>query len=746
MAEQPGYRLEVPLSGSWRHGEWTVRVHGRADGVFGIGPGPDAWQVEEVKTGSGPLTPGSQRARAYAFQAALYGWLLERETGRPTEVSLIWLGSGEDPVRIPVAWEPSELEAKIARALDECLALAEKREEQRIRRAAAEPKAPHASWRPGQQELVRATREALEAGEHLLVHAPTGTGKTAAVLFPVVRFALAQDRRVIFATGRRTQQRLPLATLRAMAPEGLPFAVQLHSKAALCVTGALCCHERACSLAGDPEGRGPRHLEELLEEGVLAAERLFSSGRDAGVCPYALAHAASHEVPITVCDYHHVVHPMARLAERTGGDPFEGAILVIDEFHQILERAREAGSATLGSALLRKAAERCALGCEPRHREGRDLCEALLARISELAAEAGLAELPAPSTGEEAWIPYDPPLEDLGALQEQLAALQTAELLTVGRVDGEPGPLFEVAMTLERLLRQPVARDDVFLVGAGPDGPALRRFEVDPAPRLAPRFARCHSVIGLSATLEPAELHRDGLGLARDRCRIVRVPSPFPLDAQRIVIDPSVDTSFRARGRHLKGIARRIAAFAEAVPGNTLAVLPSHELLARVRELLPPGCYLLEAQSPEDSEAERARRLGLLEVREDVLLLAVAGGLYTEGVDLAGDRLRGVVVVGPCVPPPTVERRLLVAHFDEQCDRGAEAVYAVPGMNRVVQAAGRLLRTPEDRGVVALLGRRFLREPYRSLLPEDWLAGGSPEDRVGDPAEVARTFFAEPGL
>jgi hypothetical protein len=116
MAEQPGYRLEVPLAGSFSHGEWTVLVHGRADGVFGIGGGPEAWRVEEVKTGFGPLVPGSRRARAYALQAALYGWLLQRETGLPTEATVIWLAGGEEPERIPVRWSPVELVARTRRS------------------------------------------------------------------------------------------------------------------------------------------------------------------------------------------------------------------------------------------------------------------------------------------------------------------------------------------------------------------------------------------------------------------------------------------------------------------------------------------------------------------------------------------------------------------------------------------------------------------------------------------------------
>jgi Rad3-related DNA helicase len=128
-----------------------------------------------------------------------------------------------------------------------------------------------------------------------------------------------------------------------------------------------------------------------------------------------------------------------------------------------------------------------------------------------------------------------------------------------------------------------------------------------------------------------------------------------------------------------------------------------------------------------------------------VLLLAVAGGVFAEGIDYPGEGLRGIAVVGPCLPAPDLERQLLESEYAERFDRGFDYTYAIPGMTRLVQGAGRLIRSERDTGVIALLGRRLLREPYRSLLPESWLQGRSPEELVGDPAEVARRFFSGQG-
>jgi Rad3-related DNA helicase len=203
-----------------------------------------------------------------------------------------------------------------------------------------------------------------------------------------------------------------------------------------------------------------------------------------------------------------------------------------------------------------------------------------------------------------------------------------------------------------------------------------------------------------------------------------------------------VTTAEKSRARETPRIARRLAALSDAVPGNCLALFPSHAFLEAVRTALPPLARRVRAQARSDGEPERSAHVDALRHADDVLLLAVAGGALAEGVDYAGARLSAVAIVGPCLPAVDAHRALLEEHYAEEFERGFELAYAVPGMIRVVQSAGRLLRTETDRGVIALLDRRFLREPYASLLPDDWLAGREPEALVGNPAKVAREFFA----
>jgi DNA excision repair protein ERCC-2 len=269
----------------------------------------------------------------------------------------------------------------------------------------------------------------------------------------------------------------------------------------------------------------------------------------------------------------------------------------------------------------------------------------------------------------------------------------------------------------------------------------------DPSRRLGAVLDRCHSVIGLSATLTPTEFHRDLLGLDGERSAAIAIPSCFPPENQRVVIDTSVTTRWRDRSREAPRIARRIAGFSDQVPGHCLVLFPSYAFLAEVAAQLPTTGKTLVRQGREDHR--EGREAILRELRDPraspMLLLAVAGGVFAEGIDCPGESLRGIAVVGPCLPPPDLERRLLEGEYDERFDRGFDYAYAIPGMTRVVQGAGRLIRSERDTGVVALLGRRFLREPYRGLLPDAWLRDRPPEELQGDPAAVAREFFSDQG-
>jgi len=265
----------------------------------------------------------------------------------------------------------------------------------------------------------------------------------------------------------------------------------------------------------------------------------------------------------------------------------------------------------------------------------------------------------------------------------------------------------------------------------------------DPSRFLGAVINRAHAAIGLSATLSPPEFYTGLLGFAAGRTAFVEIPNPFPAGNRRVVIDATVETAYHRRQLNYDRIAERLAGFAEAVPGNCLALFPSYAFLSEVTGRMRLGAKRLFVQRQADTDREREALLATLRqaVLGDVLLVAVAGGAFAEGVDYPGDMLRAVAVVGPCLPAVTLERHLLKAYYQERFERGFEYAFVVPGMTRVVQAAGRLIRSPHDTGIIALFDQRFLASPYCKHLPADWLPEEGPGDLVGDPAAAAAEFF-----
>lgn len=717
----------MPLHETLVHRGWTVTLHGRADGVRAEEAG---WRVEELKSGeSNPLWP---------LQAALYARMLERARGGPVRAELVRLG-GAAPTREPVELGPDAVERALRTALDAVLGALERRSAALAAgRAAAEAvRFPFSALRPGQGEIVARVERALAERELLLLEAATGSGKTAAVLTPAVRFALATGRRLVVLTASTLQQHLAVETLRRIAPGRLQLAVRLRAKARMCARGDLLCHESICACAAGYAAKraaGALVARAFDVHGLALPDPIFTLGVSAEACPYELQLDAAREAPVTVCDLNYAIDPAVALPELRDPAQLRDTIFVADEAHQLPDRARAALSVSLGGGLLRDAAAAGALGSGALHRELRALAEALRARLAETVADAGVVP-----GGDFA--PHEPPEEALSELSEAFGALALAAARSLaGAPAGPLAPLFALAFQLQRFLA-PHGPGFVSLAGTSDGEPALERFCRDPAPALGRWFAGCHAWIGCSATLSPPELYAGSLGLARERAAHARIPGADRSAQRAVVIDAGVTTSDAARAREAPRIARRLTALAAAVPGNCLALFPSHALLERVRAALPEHQRTLRCQAPGDGERERSALIDELRRRSDLLVFAVAGGGLAEGVDYAGAGLGAVAVLGPCLPAASTRRALVAEHLDECMGRGFELAYAVPGMVRVVQSAGRLLRTGADRGVIALYDRRFLREPYRSLLPDEWLAGKAAEDLCGDPAEVARRFF-----
>ncbi len=753
LARDPAYAREVLLSWTFEAAGFRVSVRGRADGVWRDADGTAV--VEEVKSvRRGTPLGATARARAEE-QLSLYGLLLARTQARPVRAMLVLIELGTDAVRLePLELRIDALEARLRALVERLIAEFETDRAERSDRSASADglRFPYPARRPVQDTIMAAVERALEERSHLLVQAPSGVGKTVAALYPALREALRRDLRVFVLTAKNTQQEMALQVLELLGQSADFRSVQLRAKARMCANEQMLCREEYCPHLRDFSRRLEESdaVERLFAAAATALpDGVYAAARQHQLCPFELQLAASRRSQVVVCDYNYVFDPYVALSDFAPEEDLSATLLVIDEVHNLLDRGREYYSPDLSQRRARQVADWAEAAHTPPGAAAAELCRAVADVVDRALADAAV-EAPGSALARDEWAAEARlPEEPLQRLRPALdrAFIDYLEYRHNTRSFQSEDPFISFYFDFLRFLNGLLVSDSSFAhwVERSRDDARLVVQCRDPSRFLGGVLNRTAGAIGLSATLSPLDFYRDALGFDADRTASVVLPDPFPPENRAIVIDASVVTSFRERDRYRDRIAGRLSEFADAVPGNCLVLFPSYAFLEQIARRLAPSSKRVLVQRPDQGDHERAAILKTL--REalfgDVLLLAVGGGVFAEGVDYPGDALAAVAVVGPCLPALTPERELLRAYYDEQLERGFEYAYVAPGLVRVLQAAGRLIRSERDRGVIALLGRRFSEPPYADYLPEAWLPPEGVMGLVGDPAAVARKFFAE---
>lgn len=746
-ASRPGYRREVPVQSRWTVGEWTALVTGRLDGCV---PVEDGWLVEEFKSAylpSNDLPRGDGAFERHQRQLLLYCHLWRRHGHGPVAGALVYvdLASGAEKA-VTVPYDEPAIERELARRLSKLLAVWQAELKIRRRKAAAALAMPfpHQNPRPGQQKMADAVRQALAAGENLLAEAPTGSGKTAASLYPALGHAVAAGRQVVFLTSKTLQQKMAVAVLQTLNGQGAFRTAQIRAKEKMCANDRILCHEDFCPYAKNyPEKMEKSRLVDRLRESQphFDPDIVFAEARREQVCPFEVQLELARRADALVADYNYVFDPGAALGhlDREG---LASAVLLVDEAHNLPDRARKIFSPELAEETFRDVAGRFLL-------QPGELFESLthlVERVAAVLAEtAGLLEEPA-MIGEA-----DPPTEALRELWKEWEP-EFVRYLSWKRemkLALPEDPMVDLHFGWQRFMAI------LNLFGPGfacviekrAAGARLALVCLDPARALAPVFRAAASTILFSATLSPMEVTRRTLGLEKERTAVLSLPPPFPRENRKVMILPQVKTTFGARAGSFGPIALLLGRMSEAQGGNGLVLFPSYHFLEQVAQRMPAIRARLVVQRPNIGAAEREEIFQTLASRppEGVLLFAVLGGMYAEGVDYPGELLRGVYIVSPALPQVSFERELLRRYFDETEQAGFEYAYLQPGMTRVIQAAGRLIRGETDRGVIALLCQRFLQQPYASHLPRDWYDQSPVELIARAPEEEIGRFFGGPG-
>ena len=743
-AAEPGYRSEVPVELELTVDGWTVQIYGRADGVVFSDDRPI--RIDEIKTLHFAVDLHhlyvEERLDRFRRQAALYAFMLCGDNPPPAvRLILVDIVSTEEQEQ-DVPWSPDEVRTWLRQQIHRLIA----REQRRLLRLAELRAAaelipfPHAELRPGQEFIGTEVSECLEANRHLLIRAPTGCGKTAAVLHPALRAALSQGHRLFFLTAKTLQQRIAVDTARAMQ-DGLFRSLQLRAKGKMCANTEMICHEEFCPYAKEYGVKLVRTqiIESLLDDrDHQDPDEVFDAARNQELCPFEVSLDLLPHIDLVVCDYNYVFDPVIGLGAVLHDGALRNAVLVIDEAHNLVDRSREYYSPAISSEQIDRALEHLTT-------RSNTVFEGLAALVRELSEYiATTVDLAFDEQrGEEALASFEPrTISDLriafdGAMLSYFLYKREQKLWIAD------DPILDLFFTLTHFHRvlSLGGSEFVHLARRAPDGTiGLRIFCLDAARFVGEIIEESAGVIAMSATLEPFDFYRDLLGFDPHRTASLYVPSPFPAENRLVMAIDDVDTTWRRRTAHYDRIASWISRLSHP-QGNVLALFPSYAFLDAIHDRLHLPRHRVLVQRSGSSDAEQQEIMETLKRDDPHLLLAVLGGIFAEGVDYPGRMLSQVIVVSPGLPQFNTERELLKAYYQETYEHGFGYAYLIPGMTRVVQAAGRLIRSDTDRGVITFIGKRFLDPRYARLLPEEWVDEDPTSLLHPDPEAAVRDFF-----
>jgi len=749
-----GYESEVHVRREFSISGWTVTVQGRADALH---RDPDGTLVvEEIKSVTLPparFTIDDLRPRAdHLLQLELYCALLANKNEAVRGVLILYNLADEATLELPVAVNADEARSTLARLLDELLTRLERERQRQAERTGWAGKLvfPFPEMRSGQDELAAAMVTAWEKGHDILAAAPAGTGKTAAAVWAALNHALANQLTLFFITAKTTQQKLAGDTLEAVAgASGIPLrTLVLRAKDAMCLCNPRICHEEVCPHIRDYPQRAAESgiHDRLLDRPLVHPDRVYELSADAGLCPFEMSLDLSSMVDAVVCDYNYVFDPSVAL-QRFGEGANRDTLLVIDEAHNLLERGRDYYSPSLKRSELKALFPFLATGRGSSHRR----LEGLFAELEALLEDVGrTADGEAGNGPHETLVCFDP--TPFAALRERLDQAMVLYLLDgQGRGGIAPDdPVMQFSNDIGRFVNAALIGGEEFVQlhrRRGDGSEELKILCLDPGRQLGRRIRSFAGTAAMSATLQPMPYYRRVLGFRKTKTDLAAFPSPFPAENRLALVVPTVSTTWRDRPKNYGPIAAIISRAVSLKRANHLVFFPSFAFLDQVaRHLDVPGCHVIR-QAREMSNRQRAEILETLSGNGGPhLVLAVQGGVLAEGVDYPGEMASGVIVVGPGLPLVCFERELIKRHFEETDGTGFEFAYLYPGMNRAVQAAGRLIRTAEDRGVILLLGRRFASSRYADLFPAHWY-DLSPREMVrGNWAELVARFWSDPQL
>ena len=709
------YRAEVPLKWTHAYPSCRLQLEGRADGIYEQDGIP---VIEEIKGTYGDPDKLEAPVPVHLAQARCYAFIYAHETNSPAvRICMTYVQLETEEVRKFQSEEHYEdLKNWFAQLLDSYERWAEfrvnvKKKRDRSIHGLAFP----FPYREGQKKLAEDVYRTILRKKQVFVQAPTGVGKTMSVLYPsVIAMGEGLVSRVFYLTAKTVARTVAEEGVRILMQKGMSCkSLTLTAKEKICPLQEVHCDPAFCPCAKGHYDRINETLFQVLQDtDFLDMNAVQRSAAEREVCPYEMQADLTQFADVIIADYNYVFDPNARLRQFFGeGQGRSDAVFLIDEAHNLADRGREMFSADLTReeflSLRRTIKDRK----EPVYKKFAAGLKACAAQLLDLRKEYSQDESDVQAGG--LMVPL---LRCIGLAEDLLSELADGEfreqlLAFYFRINAFV-QVYELADENYVTYGYPLGKNDYY----------LKVFCVNPSANLQKVLDKGRSTVFFSATLLPVRYYRDLLS-GREDDYAIAVPSPFPAKNRKILIGSDVSTRYKRRTQtEYRRIAAYIAAAVSARAGRYIVYFPSYQMLEEVGaiyESMKGEEETLLQQTRDMREEDKEQFLQAFRtMREGTLTgFCVMGGIFAEGIDLHGDSLMGAVVVGTGIPQIGRERELLKQFYGRD---GFAYAYRVPGMNKVLQAAGRVIRTMEDTGWILLLDERFLYPEYRGYFPPSW--------------------------
>lgn len=688
-------QVEVPVTWQGEAEGISCTVQGRIDLLWTDSTVPS---VEELKLiqASAPLP--AEPLAVHRMQAVCYGYMLCAKQCLEKVIVRVSYVTSDGIVRISFdeTLTKEEAEQEFMSMLTPFARWEALQHNYRINRdsAIASLVFPFETYRPGQREMAIQVYTAIARKKRLFATLPTGTGKSAAALFPAVK-ALGEGKtpQLFCLTARGTAQQPMLDVLARFRAQGLPLrSVVLTAKEKCCPCERVHCHPDYCPRAKGYYGREMQALMALCEMQSFTVQDVHELCERKLLCPFEFSLAVCELADVVICDYNYVFDPLVMLQRIFGqGHP---ATLLVDEAHEVSERVRDSLSARLDSRTLRiqrRESGKIYGRSSPYYKALTTLLHALETLLPEDA-----------STLESMTVPVDQVLNAAG-----FEDIDSGEFLR---------DLFRFRSALLRMIETP--SDYRILLQAGKRERSLDLLCLNISSHLKSITEKLSGCIYYSATLDPLSAMRELLG-GNETDALFALPSPFPPE-NLLMMQFSVDTRYQQRDESADLIAEAIWALYKARSGKYAVYFPSYAYLTLISERLiakyPDLELNIQARDMDDS-ARQAFLLRMQKENSPLMSLCVLGGVFSEGIDLPGAQLIGAVIVGVGLPQINERQETLRKHYEQTFGDGFAFAYRYPGMHKVLQAVGRVIRSETDMGTVLLLDTRYTENAYSRLLP-----------------------------